>query len=446
MAMNGPFQEEYWEANVLPTTWAFICKRQPDGTVKKFKARLCVWGDLQKHGVHFWETWSPVVQWSTVRLILVISSILNLKSTQADITAAFVHAPLGENEDFYIHQARGFRGDPDYVYKLNRSLCGLKQTPREFFCYLVDCFTQYGLKQSHLDPCLFVGSNLIVITYIDDLLIYSCSDSNIDSFITGMHKKEIDLGHDGTVKRFLGVNIQHCPNDDPSKPAQIIMSQTSLIKRIIEACGIVGSHIHGCETAAEYVPLPRDALGHVASGSINYASVLGMLLYLAGHNWPDITFAVHQCAWYTFDPKHRHEVTLKQIVRYLKSTADKGMILSPSSSLDINCYPDADFTGLYGHEDPQDPHCIKSCAGFVILVANCPILWKSRLQTEIAMSAMEAEYVALSMACKELFPLVAMVSYLAGQVSLCSCAVINLMVTIHEDNVGALTLGNLESL
>ena len=49
------------EMHVLPSTWAFKIKRFPDGLVKKFKARFCVWGDRQKEGVDYFETWSPVL-------------------------------------------------------------------------------------------------------------------------------------------------------------------------------------------------------------------------------------------------------------------------------------------------------------------------------------------------------------------------------------------------
>jgi hypothetical protein len=129
MAMQGPFADEYWRAmetemetlevemqswelvrrtsemNVLPSTWAFKCKRRPDGLVKKFKARFCVRGDRQKEGVDFFETYSPVVQWILIRVMMILAAKLNLKSAQCDITAAFLHAKLPVDEHIYVHQA-----------------------------------------------------------------------------------------------------------------------------------------------------------------------------------------------------------------------------------------------------------------------------------------------------------------------------------------------------
>ncbi len=63
-------------------------------------------------------------------------------------------------------------------------------------------------------------------------------------------------------------------------------------------------------TPADAVALGRDVDGKEASGSINYASVVGMLLHL-GHSQPDISFATHQCARYTHSPEQTHEDALK---------------------------------------------------------------------------------------------------------------------------------------
>ncbi len=125
-AMNGPYANEYWKAaqieietlernqawtvvpftnniiNILPSTWAFKVKCYPDGSVKKFKGRFCAQGNKQIHGVDFFETYSSVVQWTTIQLILVLECILGLCLKQGNITCAFLHASLGEDEAEYI--------------------------------------------------------------------------------------------------------------------------------------------------------------------------------------------------------------------------------------------------------------------------------------------------------------------------------------------------------
>jgi hypothetical protein len=94
---------------------------------------------------------------------------------------------------------------------------------------------------------------------------------------------------------------------------------------------------------------------------------------------------------------------------------------------------------MYGHEKPTDLSCAKSCTGFVITFAYVPILWQSKLQTEIALSTMEAEVIALSACCRELFPIIDMVESLTAAVNL-PIGETTMKLSVHEDNLGALVL------
>ncbi len=80
--------------NSIDSTWAFKLKQYPDGLIKKLKARLCARGDQQIEGVDFFETYAPVAQWTTVQLMLILEILLELKSKQGDVNAAFFHADL----------------------------------------------------------------------------------------------------------------------------------------------------------------------------------------------------------------------------------------------------------------------------------------------------------------------------------------------------------------
>ena len=107
--------------------------------------------------------------------------------------------------------------------------------------------------------------------------------------------------------------------------------------------------MNGKATPAEGKPLVKDEDGLDAKREFNYSSVVGMLLYLAGHSRPDIAYAVNCTARYMFSAKRSHEEALKRIGRYLKATRDRGLVLNPSTDgvLKIDNYPDADFAGMY---------------------------------------------------------------------------------------------------
>ena len=137
-AMNGPHAEGFWDAakteidtlermkvwntvdredwmNVLPSTWAFKLKRYPSGEPRKFKARFCARGDRQIEGVDFFDTYAPVVGWTTVRLLLILSLQLGLETKQVDYTAAFVHADIDLPPNFDAMSAEQKRQQGVYV-------------------------------------------------------------------------------------------------------------------------------------------------------------------------------------------------------------------------------------------------------------------------------------------------------------------------------------------
>ena len=193
-------------------------------------------------------------------------------------------------------------------------------------------------------------------------------------------------------------------------------------------------------TPAVHTPVGTDLLGEKFNEKWEYASVVGMLMYLANNTRPDIAYATHQVARFTHNPKNSHALAVKKIVRYLQGTKDKGMIIQPTTNFTVDCYVDADFAGLYPVEDSQDPVSVRSRTGYVFFIANCPFLWASKLQTEIALSTMEAEYIALSQALRNLIPLRRLVRFVCeiifgkGKVASIMCS------TVFEDNQGALQL------
>jgi hypothetical protein len=127
---------------------------------------------------------------------------------------------------------------------------------------------------------------------------------------------------------------------------------------------------------------------------------------------------------------------------------DEGIVFrNNKEDVKVDCYVDADFAGLYGTEDPMDPTCVKSRTGYIILLADGPLMWVSRLQTTIALSTQHREYVALSTACRELIPIRELmirlskdVSDLLGDMPYC------MKFTRFEDNAACLALAKLRKI
>jgi hypothetical protein len=387
-------------------------------------------------GVDYGESFSPVVQWSSVRLILILSIVHGLETRQVDYVNAFAQADL--DREVYIEIPKGYEDaneGADCVLKLHKSLYGMSDAPLMFFELLKENLQSVGFKQfTHIDPCLFVHKKAICLTYVDDCLWFGRDGKALDALIDEM-KGKMDLTVESKdVSNFLGIKFTR--NGDT-----IELKQTGLIDKIIEATGM--QDCNPKPTPADPKTLGKDPNGQPFNESWSYASVVGMLLYLSGNSRPDIAFAVNQAARFTHDPKESHAKGIKRIVRYLIGTKDRGLIFRPTNDWKVDCYTDADFVGLWGSEDPEDPIVSKSRTGYVILLAGCPLLWRSCLQTETSVSTMMAEYVALSTAMRDLLPLKRLVKTVAKVVTGDENVKVTAKSDVFEDNNGALCVATL---
>jgi hypothetical protein len=120
-------------------------------------------------------------------------------------------------------------------------------------------------------------------------------------------------------------------------------------------------------------------------------------------------------ARFSHSPRKSHGQAIKRIVQYLIETRTQGLVFTPDLTTGLDCFVDADFAGLYGHEDEQDPVSVKSRTGFVLTLYGCPVIWSSKLQAKITLSSTAAKYVAFSMAMRELLPMRVLLQELADK-------------------------------
>ena len=246
-------------------------------------------------------------------------------------------------------------------------------------------------------------------------------------------KNKFMLNIESDVAGFLGILMKK--HEDGS----IELLQEGLIKRILKVTGLEDST--GKTTPAEAKPLMKDKNGQPCAETWSYPSVIGMLMYLATNSRPDIAFAVNQCARFTHNPKRTHETAIKRIVRYLKATKDKGMVIDPTGILNLDLYADADFAGLWTLTEADDPSTMRSRTGYVMMLSGVPVLWGSKLQTEITLSTMETEYIALSMSMRELIPAQETIKEIAAGLGI-ERDETSTISKVWEDNEGCLLLAN----
>ncbi len=128
-----------------------------------------------------------------------------------------------------------------------------------------------------------------------------------------------------------------------------------------------------------------------------------------------------------------------RIGRYLCNDFKRGIIYKVDKSKGIDVYVDADFAGGWSSADADNTDNVLSRTGFVICYANCPLIWCSKLQTEIALSTAEAEYIAMSHALRETIPVQSLVKEISC-IFLLPDPLTDFYITVHEDNLSAIAL------
>ena len=293
-------------------------------------------------------------------------------------------------------------------------------SPLSWFAHLKEHLEQRGFVPSKVDQCLFINHDkkIFCLVYIDDVVWVAPDCQWIDKVLESL-KGEFKMTVEGDVTALLGIQFK-CLSG-----GEIKMQQIGLIKRVLKATGL--QDCNPDKTPTSQKPLGTDKNG--------------MLLYLAANSHPEIAYAFHQCARFTHNPKASHRAAVKRICCYLQGTKTKGLILKPSKQLTVDCYVDADFAGQWNVENPEDPLCVKSRMGYVLLVGNCPVHWVSKLQSEISVSSMEAEYISLSTAMRDLIPLRTLVDEVKDLIgaSMLPCRMYS---KVFEDNNGTLILAS----
>lgn len=201
----GSLQEnKTWDLCDLPPNrkalgckWVFKEKKDAEGNVVRHKARLVIQGFLRRKGIDYEETYSPVIRYNSIRLLLALAAKFDLDTEQMDAITAFIQGDV--REEIYMVQPKEYQ-QGEKVCKLNKAIYGLKQASRLWNLKFDAALKEIGFTRSKVDPCIYFKINGSLMTfvglYVDDALIVS-NDYEIQRLLhTELHKrfKMKDLG------------------------------------------------------------------------------------------------------------------------------------------------------------------------------------------------------------------------------------------------------------
>lgn len=375
-------------AGVVPlkSKWVFRIKPDEHGEPIRYKARLVAKGFQQKPGVDYNETYSPVAKLATIRTVLAVATHRRMHVHQLDVKTAFLYGEL--EEDVYMAIPEGVAAPPNFVCKLDRSLYGLKQSPRCWNNKLNDLLLDFGFTRSRHDYCLYTRiddrGGVYIIIYVDDLLIAGDRLDLVKEIKRALSKK-LQMTDCGVVNHFLGMKIRY-----DRATGCMYLAQEAAVDRVLTKFGMQDCN-HVKTPMEKGCFLPPQAANPV---SHPYRQLLGSLMYTMLCVRPDICYAVGYLGRFQVQPDEAHWQALKRVVRYVKGT--KNLKLQYKQNDDAEAlvgYADADWAS-----DAEDR---KSVSGFVFKVFGNTVSWASRKQQTVALSSCEAEYAALSAAASE---------------------------------------------
>jgi len=385
-------------AKVIGSKWIFKLKRKIDGSIERYKARLVAKGYNQRPGFDYLEIFAPTVRMSSIRVILALAAIQDLHLRSIDVSHAYLNGDM--DCEVYMAQPKGFvQGDPrNQVCLLERAIYGSKQGGNRWNKKMRSVLESMAFKQSYSDASIYIyskdGVSVILPVFVDDMTFVSRCKDSIESLVhqLGQHFKIRDLGPTSSL---LGIKIDR---DWPKH--SISLSQRQYCLDILDRFGMAD-----CKPISTPM-VPNQHLSHSQCPqtpqeveqmrSIPYLAAVGALMYLATTTRPDIAYSVGVLARFNSNPGWTHWLAVKHLMRYIRGTLDYSLTYSPDPSCPelFTTYSDTDHGGC------KDSG--RSTGGYLVKMGSGAVSWCSKLQTVVALSTTEAEYMAAVQAGKEI--------------------------------------------
>lgn len=429
-------------------------KRNAANEFVKFKARFCCNGKQQKNiDKNLW-TYAPTVSMSVVKLLLGISCVQKRLVSTIDISVAFLNAPL--EQDTYVkvpkylvdillkynynYYSKWVLEDGSLIWKLNRSLYGLSNSPYNWNKCLSEALIEFGFVRSASETSLFVknidGTNrkFFITTYVDDILCSYETESDLQQFKQFLISKfkNISFNETNNVFDYLGIGIAY-----DFENSTMILHQQGYINQLLNKFNIKGySKIpfdgNLFTENDEIISQDKICFDCKAGDSKLFLSILmGISFCLVTR--PELAVGISVLSSRAQNPSISDFKRLEKCLKYLNLTKHNVMTLKPDA-LQLVAYVDASYLT---HVDSKSHMGCCISLGPMENGAGCLLYTKSKKSPIVCKSSCEAELVSIDSCLSELIFLRKCCSDLGINVG---------KIIIFNDNLSTLKICNNDSV
>ncbi|CAI7827857.1 unnamed protein product [Closterium sp. NIES-53] len=350
-------------ANIVDGMWIFRVKR-PLGSPPAFKARYVARGFNQRQGVDYFQTFSPTLKMTTLRVLLHVAAQRDNELRSLEFSTAFFQGSL--HEEIWLLRPPGFTGSfPDgTLWSLRRPVYCLRQAPREWHDTLRTTLAAQGFTPSTADPPLFLCTDtslppFYVLVYVDDL-VFATADTEALTLVKSELQKRHTCTDLGELRSYLGLQIIR----DRARRT-ITLTQSHMVHQSVEPSG-------------------------------PYPELVGCLMYLMTCTRPDLAYPLSLLARYVAPGRHQkvHWDAAKRVLHYLCSTLGLGLVLGGRGPVVLIRHADASWV--------DDSATQRSSQGYTFSLGSGSVSWRSTHLSSVLSSSCEAQIYVGAMAAQEL--------------------------------------------